>query len=970
MSTDAVAQYSQQLSSALAIGNAAAALEVARTVASDTTLDAETAAELLNHAFTIAAVQPGTLVEHAPSLGQEAAVLVYHPWLGLDYSQMVRTGLARNVLLPVFAGLRTGSGRTLPDLNADTFRTLCHRGINLWSVCQYHAALVFGCMPEQLRIESEASLGSLHDLYVYASELIDEGIDFLRFYQPRTLLLAQGYFPISAVMRQLGLAAGVRIVSIEITLRRDRMLWEDVVGAAVNTHFAKNYFWRYQHHVTPETAHATTAQYLRQIHTFKAAEHASPTDGRQLPPCKRPTLLYLGQVSTDAAVLYGRRGFASQPAAIAAAAAYAAEQGLRLVVKLHPKEGPSFKDPLPYFKGLTARLLEGEPTFVAARQRLGDNLIVDSDNQYNTYQLIEHAEACVTLNSQAGLEALLMGKEVVLAGDAAYGQLGFTHEAEDAPSLEFCLNRVLREGLRRNDGVRCRQYFHIFTELYCLPKTEASLVELALGRPGFSPPANGASGNVANQPTSTSREIALSAAEADAATEDPARFVTPRRLDLVVKFLYFDARLRGGDVAVYEQLYREHILHRTGGQEPVDSTTGATSGKRSVEDYLTHCEVLMRSMQQQGFRSDAAVPIGSNGEIGNGSHRVACALALGLRIATTPSNYTGPSWNFDWFVDHGFAPDMLSRLLHGWCRIHGERTSIFILWAAVENHWDDIEREIARNFQIVGAHEIHFETEAGFASAVYDVYSREEDSVSLPHIDRKLQLLSKFNRRIRVVVAYNGSRAETTSDLSERTKRHIRLLFDHVAPKEDFVTCHASDSPDEARYLADVLLDPNNTKWFDRRPHAQAREQFLHWIVALKRESRRRNFPLHACCVVGSSSLEVLGIRQSTDLDFTLTHQWRHRLFDAGITHVTDHLDVVTEGYHRLEPPLPRISDDELVNDSRHHFWYRGVKFAAPQIIRDRKDFSRRPKDVSDVTLIDAFMEQAEPSVLSVSATQ
>ena len=76
-----------------------------------------------------------------------------------------------------------------------------------------------------------------------------------------------------------------------------------------------------------------------------------------------------------------------------------------------------------------------------------------------------------------------MGKEVVLCGDAFYGGLGFTLEATDECSLRFQLGRVLNDGLRVNNQIQCAKFFHSFTELYCLHKSEDALFALMSGRP-------------------------------------------------------------------------------------------------------------------------------------------------------------------------------------------------------------------------------------------------------------------------------------------------------------------------------------------------------------------------------------------------------------------------------------------------------------------------------------------------------
>ena len=89
-------------------------------------------------------------------------------------------------------------------------------------------------------------------------------------------------------------------------------------------------------------------------------------------------------------------------------------------------------------------------------------------------------------------------------------------------------------------------------------------------------------------------------------------------------------------------------------------------------------------------------------------------------------------------------------------------------------------------------------------------------------------------------------------------------------------------------------------------------------------------------------------MRASTDIDFTLKDHYRKARYGSGVTHLTPVVDIVTAGYHRSHQRAA-IGDDELVDNPDHHFMFRGMKFANPEIVLDQKDFYRRDKDVRDV---------------------
>lgn len=87
--------------------------------------------------------------------------------------------------------------------------------------------------------------------------------------------------------------------------------------------------------------------------------------------------------------------------------------------------------------------------------------------------------------------------------------------------------------------------------------------------------------------------------------------------------------------------------------------------KSSLRDYLTSARELYASMEKHGFLPSGAVPIDPNGELLNGAHRVACALALGIEslfVTQETRQAWAPAWDFEWFKAHGMPDSELERL--------------------------------------------------------------------------------------------------------------------------------------------------------------------------------------------------------------------------------------------------------------------------------------------------------------------
>jgi hypothetical protein len=118
-----------------------------------------------------------------------------------------------------------------------------------------------------------------------------------------------------------------------------------------------------------------------------------------------------------------------------------------LVVRLHPKEAwhvdSSGREDFPgeYLWDNTLQAME------ATGIKLPANCLIVSGPDVSTYQLMERSSVGVTINSQAGLEMLLLGKPVVTAGRCFYARKNFTHDVCQRGELEAALVAAMESGL-------------------------------------------------------------------------------------------------------------------------------------------------------------------------------------------------------------------------------------------------------------------------------------------------------------------------------------------------------------------------------------------------------------------------------------------------------------------------------------------------------------------------------------------
>ncbi len=321
------------------------------------------------------------------------------------------------------------------------------------------------------RASDPAKWDLTHRAVAKRAETIARAIDLLmESFAPDTLVYLHGYETTSALLRRAGIEHGLRTVAIERTMHRDRLVWDDVSGVAVNRTLARNFWWRYE-----ETAVGTpTSPRVRELGASKQREHTAGL--RTDRPFSEPFVLYLAQVYTDASMLFGLPEAWPHPAAMLRHAAEAAQiAGVPLVVKLHPKEAL----PTGEFSGMTRERIARDPDLAALLAQSW--IIVDDSNAWSTDALIRHARAVITGNSQAGLEAALVGHRPITMAPSLYDGIGLSTSVERPLLLHAALCDALASGPSTSVATRADAFLSMYLDRFCIAREAEAIVSMAMG---------------------------------------------------------------------------------------------------------------------------------------------------------------------------------------------------------------------------------------------------------------------------------------------------------------------------------------------------------------------------------------------------------------------------------------------------------------------------------------------------------
>lgn len=291
---------------------------------------------------------------------------------------------------------------------------------------------------------------------------------------PDLVLLVQGIEPNNAALRAAAIDLGLPLLALENTASQRRMVWENIAGMPSIQNLARNFYYRFRGAFRDSMCRQFADRYFADLSSGKAAEHRTPQ--LTLPMFDhRPRVLFLGQVLTDSSLVFRTDGWRTPLEMMQETARWCTEQGQQLVIKLHPKEHLG-ADPIynrPYNRLTWRKMSECAPLLAALR---ACGAIVDHDNAYDTHSLMGNAAIIVTMSSQAGLEAAMLGKPVITGGNPYYANIGFTLNGNNPDALRFSLQNALSW----QPNASASEFGYIFFEHYCVERSVSGLADLIL----------------------------------------------------------------------------------------------------------------------------------------------------------------------------------------------------------------------------------------------------------------------------------------------------------------------------------------------------------------------------------------------------------------------------------------------------------------------------------------------------------
>lgn len=287
-----------------------------------------------------------------------------------------------------------------------------------------------------------------------------------RFFDISHAFVPQGFFLDAYEISRLCSSLNIPCLMIENTFLPDRVLVEPLdqnyyIGKQLSS------FHKKRSSKITRISKEKIDSLVRQ-HTNKPKSNQHKSKGGNVPAELGGYILFLGQVYTDASLLFNQNEFSKNVISLIREVIRISKNlNKPVVLKLHPKENHG-SDPVLFrpYENLTHRKLLG----AGIKESPNDKIFIDHTDRWSTYNLIEKSTLAVTINSQSGLEAMLLGKELICCGNSYYENLQSCNSVRDNKSLESTIKKVVVNGVKTNDQSECWNFFDFIRNDYFIQK--------------------------------------------------------------------------------------------------------------------------------------------------------------------------------------------------------------------------------------------------------------------------------------------------------------------------------------------------------------------------------------------------------------------------------------------------------------------------------------------------------------------
>ena len=412
---------------------------------------------------------------------------------------------------------------------------------------------------------------------------------------------------------------------------------------------------------------------------------------------------------------------------------------------------------------------------------------------------------------------------------------------------------------------------------------------------------------------------------------EASNLMTVNRLDLGFKLFYLQNINRSKEAAI--EFYTSHINALTLGlfKEPGNEL------KNSIDKYIQDFELIFDDIRINGFDSSKSIiPLSIDGNLMNGSHRVASAIYLGLNVDCISLECDSHNYDYKFFEKRKVNSSHLEAAVTSFIEFSSNCYLAF-LWPT-SNCKDSIIEENIPN--ILYKKDITLNA-LGALNLIFQIYSDEP------------WLGSKENRfqgaKSKAIECFQGNSmlkivAFKAVNLDEvlKIKSRLRKIFNNGKH-----SVHITDNKAEAVRASRLIFNENSIHFLNHADYLQGSKN-KHELEIFRTFLVKNKIDTADIVIDGSSVLDLYGIRQSKDVDFLLSSKTQSEI-NISFSEIYEN--------HESEIKYHRESKENLIYNPLFHFYFNDLKFISFNQLYIMKKNRGERKDLNDIQIMKSSID-------------
>lgn len=399
--------------------------------------------------------------------------------------------------------------------------------------------------------------------------------------------------------------------------------------------------------------------------------------------------------------------------------------------------------------------------------------------------------------------------------------------------------------------------------------------------------------------------------------------ISPKRFDLIAKYIYIKFKARNIKTSFYYDLYHAHM-------KTFNNCWEYPGTKTNIKEFITAFDKLINSIEKDGFNKKFPIPLGVNNLIVNGAHRLMICYYYNKVPLFVREKKVATSYNYMFFLKRKQFLN-LDRFYSDYMALEyiklNPKIRCMIVYPNVY-HLNKLEniKQIINNYGYLYYHKEVNLNEKGQNNLIKELYRGERWIGGLfPRATTgKTPLVKGNNPTVMLLIHMN--------DLSKlvEMKNKCRALFNKG--KESL---HMSDFTHDTFRISASLLNKNSVHFLNNGTNdiSYKSKQLLSNYFKKVGENNE-DF-----CLTSSLIMEMYGLREAKDIDYLQKDDKNILLEKTGL-----HSEKWLTYYHKHK--------DEIIYNPKYHFYFNGFKFSALEVIKKMKENRNEKKDIVDIDLI------------------